>query len=114
MAITINSNISALNAQRRLGSATDKLGDSYEKLSSGLRINRAKDDAAGLAIADSLRNDSKIASVAIRNANDGLSYTGIADGALGEVSNVLARLVELSEQSANGVLSSSQRSALNN
>ena len=112
MSITINTNVAALNAQRRLGASTDGLRASYEKLSSGLRIVRAKDDAAGLAIADSLKADTRIASVAIRNANDGVSLISIADGALGQVGNVLSRMAELSEQSANGVLSVTQRSAL--
>lgn len=112
MSITINTNVAALNAQRRLGSSTDELRSSYEKLSSGLRIVRAKDDAAGLAIADSLKADTRIASVAIRNANDGVSLISIADGALAQVGNVLSRMAELAEQSANGVLSVTQRSAL--
>lgn len=114
MAITIGSNILSLNAQRRLGVATDRLGGVYEKLSSGQRINKASDDAAGLAIADSLRADQRIATVAVRNANDGISSVRIADAALGEIGGVLSRLAELSEQSANGVYSSSQRSALAN
>jgi flagellin len=90
------------------------LGAVYERLSSGQRINKASDDAAGLAIADSLRATQRVASVAIRNANDGISGVAIADGALAEVSNVLGRLAELSEQSANGVFSTVQRSALQN
>lgn len=112
MAITINQNISALNAQRRLSDSTGALRTSFERLSSGLRIVRAKDDAAGLAIADSLKADVRIASVAIRNANDGISLIGITDGALDQMSSVLTRMAELSEQSANGVLSVTQRSAL--
>ena len=112
MALTINTNIAALNAQRRLADSTSSLRTSFEKLSSGLRIVRAKDDAAGLAIADALRADQRIASVAIRNANDGISMISIADGALNEVGSVLARMAELSEQSANGTLGTSQRSAL--
>jgi len=114
MAITIGSNIASLQAQRRLGIASDKLGSTYEKLSSGQRINKASDDAAGLAIADSLRANQRVASVAIRNANDGISTIAIADSALGEIGNVLSRLAELSEQSANGVFSTNQRSALQN
>ena len=112
MAITINQNISALNAQRRLSDSTGMLRTSYERLSSGLRIVRAKDDAAGLAIADSLKADVRIAGVAIRNANDGISLIGITDGALDQMSSVLTRMAELAEQSANGVLSVTQRSAL--
>lgn len=114
MAITIGSNIASLQAQRRLGIASDKLNATYEKLSSGQRINKASDDAAGLAIADSLRANQRVATVAIRNANDGISTIAIADSALGEIGNVLSRLAELAEQSANGVFSTVQRSALQN
>lgn len=113
MALTINTNIAALNAQRRLSASTKDLQQSFERLSSGLRIVRARDDAAGLAIADALRADSRIASVAIRNANDGISLISIADGALGQMSAVLTRMAELAEQAANGTLGSVQRSALN-
>jgi flagellin len=113
MPITINQNIPSLNAQRRLGQSTAALTKTFERLSSGLRIVRAADDAAGLAIADTLRADQRIASVAIRNANDGISLITIADGALGEMGSVLTRMAELAEQSANGVLTSTQRSALN-
>ena len=114
MAVTIGSNIASLQAQRRLSNATDSLSKTYEKLSSGQRINRASDDAAGLAIADSLRAQQRIASVAVRNANDGISTIAIADSSLGQIGNVLSRLAELAEQSANGVFSSTQRSALQN
>jgi flagellin len=114
MAITLGSNIASLQAQRRLSNATDGLSRTYEKLSSGQRINRASDDAAGLAIADSLKASGRIATVAIRNANDGISTIGIADSALSEIGNVLTRLAELAEQSANGVFSVTQRSALAN
>ena len=114
MAITIGNNIVSLQAQRRLGQATESLSTTFERLSSGPRINKASDDSAGLAIADSLRANQRIANVAIRNANDGISTIAIADGALGEISNVLQRLGELSEQSANGVFSVQQRSALQN
>jgi flagellin len=112
MAITINTNVASLNAQRRLASTTSQLQKSYERLSSGLRISRASDDSAGLAIADSLRADQRIATVAIRNANDGISLISIADSALGEIGNVLSRMAELSEQSSNGTLTTVQRSAL--
>ncbi len=114
MAISLGSNIASLQAQRRLGIASQQLGSTYEKLSSGQRINKAADDAAGLAIADSLRADQRIASVAIRNANDGISTIAIADSALGQIGSVLSRLAELAEQSANGVFSITQRAALNN
>lgn len=114
MPITINSNIASLQAQRRLGIASESLNNTYERLSSGQRINKASDDAAGLAIADSLRADQRVASVAVRNANDGISTVAIADGALAEIGSVLSRLAELSEQSANGTFSTTQRSALQN
>ncbi|MDC0357486.1 flagellin, partial [Oligoflexia bacterium] len=81
-------------------------------LSSGLRINRARDDAAGLAIAETLKADARVANVAIRNASDGISVVSIADQAIGQIGNVLTRLAELAEQSANGVFGNVQRSAL--
>lgn len=112
MAITINTNVAALNAQRRLSQSTGGLRQSFERLSSGLRIVRARDDAAGLAIAESLKADGRIASVGIRNANDGISLISIADGALDQMGSVLTRMAELAEQSANGVLATTQRSAL--
>ena len=114
MAVTVGSNISSLQAQRRLATATEGLGRTFERLSSGQRINRASDDAAGLAIADNLRAQARVGAVAIRNANDGISTIAIADSALGEIGNVLSRLGELAEQSANGVFSVTQRSALAN
>jgi len=114
MAITLGSNIASLQAQRRLSNASNSLAQTFERLSSGQRINKASDDAAGLAIADSLRADQRVASVAIRNANDGISTIAIADSALGQIGNVLSRLAELAEQSANGVFSVTQRSALAN
>lgn len=112
MSITINTNVASLNTQRNLSNTTSNLTSSFEKLSSGLRITRASDDAAGLAIADSLRADAAIAGVAVRNANDGVSAISIADGALNEIGNVLSRMVELAEQSSNGVLNTTQRSAV--
>lgn len=101
-------------AQRNLEASSSRLNTSFQRLSSGLRINRAKDDAAGLAIAESLKADAKIANVGIRNANDGISIISIADQAIGQVANVLSRLAELAQQSANGVYSTTQRSALQN
>ena len=112
MAITLGSNIASLKAQRSLAQSTQTLSEVYQRLSSGARINKASDDAAGLSIADSLKAQQRIATVAIRNANDGISSIAIADAALGEIGNVLARLAELSEQSANGVFSVNQRSAI--
>lgn len=112
MTLNIRTNVPSLSAQRNLASSTSRLNVAYERLSSGLRINRAKDDAAGLAIAESLKADSRIASVAMRNANDGISIIGITDSAIGQITNVLSRLAELAQQSANGVFSNPQRSAL--
>lgn len=114
MTINIRTNVPSLAAQRNLGSSTGRLNTAFERLSSGLRINRARDDAAGLAIAESLKADAKIASVAIRNASDGVSIISIADQAIGQIGNVLSRLAELAEQSANGIFSNVQRSALQN
>jgi len=114
MAINIRTNVASLTAQRSLDSTTGGLNTAFERLSSGLRINRARDDAAGLAIAESLKSDSKIASVGIRNANDGISIIAIADQAIGQIGEVLSRLAELAQQSANGVYGNVQRSALQN
>ncbi|MCB0352782.1 MAG: flagellin FliC [Bdellovibrionales bacterium] len=112
MGVSFASNVSALSAQRSLNKTNISLGKTFERLSSGLRINSASDDPAGLALADSLRSDANLASVAIRNANDGISITSIADSALAEVGNILSRMAELAEQSANGVFTNVQRSAL--
>ena len=114
MAVSIGSNITSLQAQRRLDQTGQKLANSFNKLSSGYRINRGADDAAGLAIAETLKAQSRIAGQALRNTNDGISTIAIADGALGEVGNILARLAELASQSANGTLSTSQRSVVAN
>ena len=112
MGINIRTNVESLRAQRDLNASTSKLRTSYARLSSGLRITTAADDAAGLAIAEQLRADSRIATVAIRNANDGISVIAITDGALDQVTTALIRMAELAEQSANGVFSNVQRSAL--
>jgi flagellin len=112
MGLGIRTNLPSISAQKNLGETTGRLRQAYERLSSGLRINRAKDDAAGLAIAESLKADSRIASVGIRNANDGISIIAITDGAISQITNILSRLAELAQQSANGVFSNGQRSAL--
>lgn len=112
MAITLGNNIASLKAQSRLGKTDLAINKTYEKLSSGLRINTASDDAAGLAIADDLRAKIRIGQVAIRNANDGISTVAIADSALSEIGGVLSRLAELAQQSATGTFSAVQRSAL--
>jgi flagellin-like hook-associated protein FlgL len=110
--LTINSNIASLNAQRNFATATKKLSESYTRLSSGLRINRAVDDAAGLSISESLKADVRLYNQGVRNLNDGVSLLNIADGALGELSSIAIRLNELAEQSANGTLGNKQRQAL--
>jgi flagellin len=110
--ITVGSNIDSMRALRGLSSSTSQLRLLQTRLSSGLRINRGSDDAAGLSIADSLRADGKIYNQAIINANDGISMLEIAEGALRELSSIVTRISELAEQSANGVYSDSQRSAL--
>lgn len=114
MAINIRTNIPSLVAQRNLDQSSGRLNTAYERLSSGLRINRARDDAAGLSIAESLKADSLVATVGIRNASDGISIISIADQAIGQIANTLGRLAELAQQSANGVFANVQRSALNN
>ena len=114
MAINIRTNLPALSAQRNLEATSNRLTTSYQRLSSGLRINRASDDAAGLAIAENLRANSATATVAMRNANDGISVITIADQAVGQVTSVLNRMAELAEQSANGVIDNTQRSAIQN
>jgi flagellin len=114
MSINIRTNVPSLQAQRALKNSTSTLTTAYERLSSGLRINRAKDDAAGLAIAESLKADARVANVGIRNASDGISVISIADQAIGQIGNVLGRLAELASQSANGVYANTQRSALQN
>ncbi len=112
MSLNIRTNLASLQAQRNLYAATEGLNTTYARLSSGLRINRAKDDAAGLAIAESLKADQKLSAVAIRNANDGISIVAITDAAIDQISRILTRLAELAEQSANGVYDNVQRSAL--
>lgn len=112
MALDIRTNLPSITAQKNLAGTSERLRTAYERLSSGLRINRAKDDAAGLAVAETLKADSRIATVAIRNANDGISIIAITDGGISQITNVLSRLAELASQSANGVFSNAQRSAL--
>lgn len=110
--ISINSNIASLRVQNLVSKSSFELSRSFERLSSGMRINRGSDDAAGLAVALGLGLNSRVFNQAIRNANDAISHLNIADGALGELSNVLMRLKELAQQSANGSLSVSQRMSL--
>ncbi len=112
MAQFINTNTLSLNAQRNLNSSQNALATSLQRLSSGLRINSAKDDAAGLAIADRMTSQIRGLNQAVRNANDGISLAQTAEGALQESQNILQRMRELSIQSANGTNSSSDRGAL--
>ncbi|MDC0358710.1 FG-GAP-like repeat-containing protein [Oligoflexia bacterium] len=114
MSLRIGSNIAALKAQRRLFQADYRQRQVYERLASGQRINRASDDAAGLAIADSLRSNSRVLTQGANNVNDGISLVNIADAALAQLSGIATRIVELSEQAANGTFSRQQRRSLDN
>lgn len=113
MAVTINTNVMSLNAQRNLGKSQGKLAQSMQRLSSGLRINSAKDDAAGLAISDRMTSQIRGLNQAARNANDGISLAQTAEGALQESTSILQRMRELAVQSANDTNSDSDRSSLN-
>jgi flagellin len=113
MALVVNSNISSLNAQRQLSNSTNELSTSYERLSSGKRINSAKDDAAGLQIASRLSAQINGLNQASRNANDGISLAQTAEGALDEYTNTLQRMRTLAVQSSNGSNTDSDRLALN-
>ena len=110
--VKLGSNIASLSAQRRLSDSTHQLSKTFERLSSGLRINRASDDAAGLAISESLRADTKIFTQGIRNLNDGISLFNIAETAIDQLSAITTRLTELAEQAASGSYSHVQRKAL--
>jgi flagellin len=99
---TINTNVASLNAQRNLNTSQASLATSMQRLSSGLRVNSAKDDAAGLAIADRMNTQVRGINVAIRNANDGISLAQTADGALATLTDVMQRMRELAVQSLNG------------
>jgi flagellin len=112
MTVSINTNLASVRGQRAMGLASSALNDTYQKLSSGQRINKASDDAAGLAIAESLRINQRVAAVAIRNAQDGISAIAVVDGALSSMTQVLGRLAELAQQAGNGSYSMTQRSAL--
>jgi flagellin len=109
---TINTNVSSLNAQRNLNTSQTSLSTSMQRLSSGLRVNSAKDDAAGLAIADRMNAQIKGINVAIRNANDGISLAQTAEGALATVTDVLQRMRELAVQAQNGSNGTSDRANL--
>jgi flagellin len=113
MAMQINTNLGALNAQRSLGRTTMNLSTSMERLSSGLRINSAKDDAAGLAISDKMNSQIRGMTVAVRNANDGISMAQTAEGAMGAITDTLQRMRDLGVQAANfGATSKGDRDKL--
>jgi len=112
MPVRIFNNIPSLNAQRILGLNNDRLAVSVERISSGLRINRAADDAAGLAISEALRSDIRALRQAVRNANDGISLINVTEGALNEQSSILIRLRELSSQASTGTVGSTERQTI--
>ncbi len=109
---SLGKNISALKIERQLSLTNSSLGSTFERLSSGLRITKPSDDAAGLAVATSLKADTRVYSQAIRNVNDGVSLLNIADSALENLSGILTRLQELASQASNGAYSNTQREAL--
>ena len=111
--LSLNSNVLSLRVQRGLNDSTSRLSSSFERLSSGQRINRASDDAAGLAVADQLRVQSRLSSGAMRNISDAVSALNIVDSSLQSQNNLIGRLQELATQAANGTLSDRQRSTLN-
>ena len=114
MGLRVNTNVASLNAQRHLYDTTSRFGKSMERLSSGLRINRSGDDAAGLAISESLKSDIRALQQASRNAADGISLVQTAEGSLDEVNSILLRLRELAEQAATETLGAEERVYLNN
>lgn len=114
MALTINTNIMSLNAQRNLSTTQNALSKSMERLSSGLRINSAADDAAGLAISVGMAAQVKSMNQAVRNANDGVSLAQTAEGSLNETTNILTRMRELAQESATGTVSDPQRTSIQN
>ena len=112
MGLRVNTNVTSINAQRNLSAVTDRLGGNFRRLSTGLRISTAADDAAGLAISERLRSQVRSLEQAKRNANDGISFVQTAEGALNEVSSILTRLRELAIQSSNGSVSGQDRETL--
>ena len=112
MGIRINTNLGSLSTQRYLARATARVSRSMERLSSGLRINRAGDDAAGLAISEGLKSDIRSLDVVTRNASDGISVVQTADGALEEITAIIIRMRELAMQSATGTVTNAQRGHL--
>src|SRR4051812_36867404 len=114
MASVINTNIASLNTQRNLGSSQATLNTTIQRLSTGLRVNSAKDDAAGLAIAERMNAQVRGLNVAARNANDGVSLAQTAEGSLGKIGDMVQRIRELAVQSSNATNSASDRAALQN
>ena len=112
MALVINTNVMSLNAQRNLSTSANQLATSLQRLSSGLRINSAKDDAAGLAISERLTSQINGLNVAARNANDGISLAQTAEGDLAQIGNNLQRMRELAVQAANATNSPTDRTAI--
>src|SRR5258708_35435231 len=112
MSLMIQTNIASLEAQKNLGKAQGQLALSFNKLSSGYRINSSADDAAGLAISDSMVMQIRSYTVAERNAGDGISMAQTADGALGELTNIMGRMRELAVESSNGSLQDTDRANL--
>ena len=113
MGLRINTNVASINAQRSLANVSNQLASNFRRLSTGLRISTAADDAAGLAISERLRAQVTSLDQAKRNANDGISLTQTAEGALNEVSSILTRLRELAVQSSNGTVSDQDKNTLN-
>ena len=113
MSLTVNTNIASLNAQRSLVGTNRSLLISLQRLSTGLRINSAKDDAAGLAISDKMTAQIRGLNQAVRNANDGISMSQTTEGALQESTSLLQRMRELAVQSANGTYGTTERNSLN-
>ena len=112
MPVRIFNNVPSLNAQRLLGNNNDRLAQSVERISSGIRINRASDDAAGLAISEGLRSDIRTLRQAVRNSNDGISLINITEGALNEQASILIRLRELAAQASTGTVGSTERQTI--
>ena len=112
MPVRIFNNVPLLNAQRLLGTNNDRLASSVERISSGIRINRASDDAAGLAISEGLRSDIRTLRQAVRNSNDGISLINITEGALNEQASILIRLRELAAQASTGTVGSTERQTI--
>jgi flagellin len=113
MGLRVNTNVTSINAQRNLSSVSERLAGNFRRLSTGLRISTAADDAAGLAISERLRSQVRSMEQAKRNANDGISMVQTAEGALNEVNAILTRLRELAIQAANGSVSNQDKNTLN-